>query len=310
MAGTQPRRLSSLVVPLAVALVTAGGGALLLWLSRDELPERIATHWGPNGTPDGFSSLTGVIAPGLAITLGLTLLLAGLGYAIRHEPTMAAMSSATAVFLAVIIFGSAYAQRGLTDASAFPLSNWMMGGALGAAIVVGIVVALAMRKRVPDAPPSEVPLDARHLTWTGRLRPSRVAMVVLASAIVLTLALGVWLWLQSGLWFVALIGLVLLPLLPTLAATVAIDSADLRVSAAGITLMRVPRERMAEATVTTISPLGDYGGWGPRAGFDGSWGWVTTEGEALRVRRHDMSDLVFTVDDAVGAARTINALTS
>lgn len=260
MAGIQPRRLSSLFVPLAVALVAAGGGALLLWLSRDDLPERIATHWGPNGTPDGFSSVTGVIVPGLAITLGLTLLLAGLGYAIRHEPTMAAMSSATAVFLAVIIFGSAYAKRGLTDASAFPLSNWLMVAALGAAIVVGVIVAVALRGPVPDAPPSEVPLDSLHLKWTGRLRPSRVAMVVLTSAIVCTLGLGVWLWLQSGLWFVAVIGLALLPLLPTSAATVAIDSAGLRVSAAGITLMRVPRERMAEATVTTVSPLGGYGG--------------------------------------------------
>ena len=134
-------------------------------------------------------------------------------------------------------------------------------------------------------------------------------MVVLASAITLTLGLGVWLWLSSGMWFVALIGLALLPLLPTWAATVAIDSAGLRVSAAGLTLMRVPRERIAEATVTTVSPLGDYGGWGPRAGFDGSWGWVTTGGEALRVNRHDMSDVVFTVDDAAGAARTINAFT-
>ena len=75
-------------------------------------------------------------------------------------------------------------------------------------------------------------------------------------------------------------------------------------------VLRVPRERIVDATVTKVSPLGDYGGWGLRGGFDGSWGWVTAEGEALRIRRHGMRDLVFTVDAAAEAARTVNALIS
>jgi hypothetical protein len=293
-----------------VAAVTAGGGALLLWSVRDSLPERIATHWGPDGAPDGFSTLAGIIGPGLGITIGLTVMLTLLGRVVRHEPTMGAVSSGTAVFLAVVLFGSAYAQRGLADASNSPLSNWVMVGALAAGTVVGILVGLLLRGRVAGVPPSEVPFEARHLTWSGRLRPSRIALVVLASAIALTLGLGIWMWAASGVWFVTLLGMLLLPALPMLKATVDVSAEGLRVSAVGIQLLRVPRERIVDATVTKVSPLGDYGGWGLRGGFDGSWGWVTAEGEALRIRRHGMRDLVFTVDAAAEAARTVNALIS
>ncbi|HJE51796.1 MAG TPA: hypothetical protein K8V15_07440 [Tessaracoccus flavescens] len=210
--------------------------------------------------------------------------------------------------MASLFFGSAFAQRGLTDASGFRLTNWMLAGSLAAGIGVGVVVGLCLRHRIPPAPTSETPADARNLSWTGRLRPSTAGTIVLVCAIALTLAVGIWMWMTSGLWFVVLIGALLIPLLPLLSATVSVNADGLRVSASGVTLMRVPRERFKEAHVTTVTPLGEYGGWGPRAGFDGSWGWVTTAGEALRVSRHDTSDLVFTVDDATAAATTINAL--
>ena len=55
-----PRRPSSLrrravLVPLVVAVCFSAGSALAVWMIRDDLPARIAVHWGADGRADGFT---------------------------------------------------------------------------------------------------------------------------------------------------------------------------------------------------------------------------------------------------------------
>ena len=42
------------VVSVIIVIVAAVGGSLLLWAGREQLPEMVATHWGPAGRADAF----------------------------------------------------------------------------------------------------------------------------------------------------------------------------------------------------------------------------------------------------------------
>ena len=62
----KPARIAVLVIIAAAFAATA--------LAYPSLPETVATHWGPSGTPDGFSAKTGVwlvpvLMAGLAVLL-------------------------------------------------------------------------------------------------------------------------------------------------------------------------------------------------------------------------------------------------
>ena len=58
-------------------LAIVGGGVALASSWRDELPDPVATHWGPGNVVDGFSSLDsaltilGIAGGGLVILFGL-----------------------------------------------------------------------------------------------------------------------------------------------------------------------------------------------------------------------------------------------
>lgn len=91
--------------------------------------------------------------------------------------------------------------------------------------------------------------------------------------------------------------------------TITIDSSGVRARGRfGLRFASLPLETVTWADVTRIDCLGDFGGWGVRKGFNGSWGLVTRNGEALVVHRAEQCDWVFTVDDAQLAAATLNTL--
>ena len=292
---TRTRRIPTVAVPLLVTLLASAIGAALLWSVRDELPSQIASHWGVQGRADDFSSFTEIMTLGLLLPVGTVAPIALLGLAIRHGASLAGVSAGTGVFMAALSFGSAYAHLG---------------------IAVGVLVGLALRSKPRPGPDTPVPADAARadvsasaqIAWHGGLRRGRAGEIVFAVAVLAVAVIGIVLWITSGIWFVALIALLLLVLLHFFWAEVTIDHRGLSVSAMGKTLRRVPLERLQVGRVTQVRCLGEYGGWGFRGGFDGSWGYVTSDGEALRVERNGEPDLVLTIDDAHAAAATLNTL--
>ncbi len=72
-------------------------------------------------------------------------------------------------------------------------------------------------------------------------------------------------------------------------------------------VLRVALGELAAARVTTVAPVGDFGGWGPRRRH-GVTGIVTRAGEALELERTDGRRLLVTVDDAAEGAAVLTAL--
>lgn len=61
-------------------------GLLQLIFQLTLLPEKVATHFGPNGAPDGFMSRTSHATFQVALILGMPIFLLGLGRLSRYMP--------------------------------------------------------------------------------------------------------------------------------------------------------------------------------------------------------------------------------
>lgn len=127
-----------LVAPLAIAAVSVA--LMLLWLP--DLPDRITTHWGPNG-PDGFAGpmLFVWMQIGLGLALPLLMTIPVLLLMSRAWGTtcrfLAALSLGTAAFLATASLGSLAMQRESADAG-FGIGA-VMGIAVGVAVALGVL---------------------------------------------------------------------------------------------------------------------------------------------------------------------------
>lgn len=310
------------LVPLAVIVACAVGGAALLWSVRDQLPAPIAIHWDAAGHADGFSTLTEVIKGGLLFTAVMPLALLGLGLAMRQTRVLGPVSGGLAAFISVLMFGGAFAQRGIADPSSAGIDRtlWL---AYAAGILVGVSLWLVTRRRTrpaadpglslpPGAPVLGTSATAK-VAWTGTLRRPVNTLVPLGLGGVLVLgsvALGVVtgalaLWLPTAGIFAAVFGF----LYATMAARVTVDARGVRARGLGVVpLATIPLSAIENATIKRVDPLGDFGGWGLRGGFDGSWGIVTAAGDALRLERAGDSPYYLTVTDAVAAAAAVNTL--
>lgn len=311
------RRVLTALVPIAITLLANAVGAALLASVRDELPTQIAIHWGTRGDADGFATCAGVMAMGWLLPMGTIIPIALLGLAIRQGAALAGVAAGTGVFMAGILFGPAYAQRGLADGEVARLTNWTFVWPTVLGIAVGIAVGLVLRSRPERGLAEPLPSDALRtdvpetaaIAWSGTLRPARGGQIFLIVVILATAAFGIVMWITSGIWFVTLLAALMTLLIPLMNARVDIDRRGVRVSALGLGRW-TPLSDITVGRVTQVNCLGDYGGWGYRAGFDGSWGWVSSNGEALRIERPGTADLVVTIDGAAEAAAVLNTLIS
>lgn len=314
--------MASLVSGVLIVVVVAAG-SLALWLERAHLPEQVATHWGFGGRPDGFQPLSHLYLLNAAVGAAMPLLLVGFGLLIKQGRILSPIGAATAVFMVAAIDGSTWAQRGMTagQVSQAQQPNLPIVVSLVAAIVVGAGLALAFRRR-PGAADVGVEVDANaprllvddsvRLAWTGRTRVSR-AVWILFGVICLATLVPAGIMLASGTWGPAVImvgSAVLVGVLGlAMSATVVVDARGVRARALGIIpWVSVPLSAIAGATVTTVNPLGDFGGWGLRIGLNGDQGLVTSAGPAIRIDRGDQGSLVITLTDAEAAAATLNTL--
>jgi len=127
------------LVPVAVILACAVGGAGTLWSVRDQLPARIVRHWGADGRPDGYATLNEMLATGVAFTLLMPLAMLGLGLAMRQARVLGPVAGGLAAFLAIVLFGGAFTQRGIADGSGIAVSPPLWLG-YGAGLAVGVLL--------------------------------------------------------------------------------------------------------------------------------------------------------------------------
>ncbi|MCE0537903.1 DUF1648 domain-containing protein [Kineosporia rhizophila] len=255
------RRVSAAVILVWLPLVVPVVGRVA-W--SDRLPDPIATHWGPGGGADRFSSFQALFAVTLlvgALCGGIALVAAA---RLRSTPGFRfAVTAAGATAGGTAGAFVATAQMNLADPADPRLSWWLV------LFVVGLAWGLVVRQvagpspATGSAPESAEPLplgpDERAAFATTLSSPLLTGAAALTGAVVLALALTV----SPGLWVVLLV-----PLAVTLCFArirVTVDRRGLRLVAAliGLPLKRIPLARIEAAQTATIEP-GAWGGWGYR----------------------------------------------
>lgn len=302
------------LVPSALALVVTG---LLVVSWRDDLPDPVATHFGPDGA-DGFGSLGSTLAVfgaafgTLAVAFWLLAVLRGRDATTRRRGV--GLATGMSVFGSVLVGGSIVLQRGLADATATPDIDPVVLLALGAGLLTGGSCAWAMPGDPPAPVTDPVPLDGPQVdlgaheraAWTGRVR-SPSAIVIGSGAAVGVGVLVVVLRMPALLVLVlAMAALVL----TSAVLVVTVDARGLRArSAVGWPRFGVPLDEITGVDVVQVRPLRQYGGWGFRLTLDGQIGYVVRRGEAIEVMRTNGRTFVVTVDDAATGAALLTTLT-
>lgn len=301
-------------------LTTTGIPALALLIAAiwsltilDQLPDPVASHFGADGTADGFSSP-------LTLILGLTVLgvlLLGLFAAIARSGFtsgisarfMAGIGAGSVILLAALLMLMLDAQRGLTDATSATLGG-LLPLAFGIAAAGGLLVALLARPVVtgtPEFTDTEIPLsDTSRAVWFGSARVSGWILVVFVAGAVVILMAAVYMlldaqWLLATILFVSFLPLALL------------TGVHVRVDAHGIhwrLLAGFPRRTIPYSAVSSVSVVdmrpGDWGGWGWRFGPHGQ-ALFFRSGEGLRIERTRGAAFHISVDDASRGAALIRA---
>lgn len=314
------RAVRSVVAVVVLPLLVGVLGFLLVRSWLPELPDPIATHWGTKGV-DGFSARSSAPWPPLAAGI-FGPLLAGIGWAVAGRTAfvrrgVAALGLGMTAFMTTIFVGTAAIQRGLADAHAAGSADaWLGWGALAGVVGASIggflmpgetLGAAVAHAPVPASAPRAALAPGERAMWSGWASSARTMVLVLALSVAPLVVLAI-----AGMSWVVLasIGVPLLLLMSAFSAfRVTVGQQGLVVRGAlGVPRFHVPLTEVAEAGVTSVSPMRDFGGWGLRGDLKGRFGVILRKGPALEVCRGDGSRFVVTLDGADEAAALLNTL--
>lgn len=307
--------------PLVVASPYLLGAAAFLTVflgRRDRLPDPVATHFAGTGRADGFTALGVFPYAGLGLLLVPAALFVWFARAEggRHANgrALVAVAYGVAGFGGFLLSDLVVANARAASAEDARLGPWQLAAALAVAAVAAALGLLLAGRSAPvaseaaDGPGAAAPRltlgEGESATWT-RTVGSR-ALFACGPAL---LALGVLVALVAD-WGSALTLLVPGALLSGMAgARVTVDRHGLTATAPWLPWprLRVPLDRIEEATSRDINAMKDMGGWGYRA-HPGRSGLVLRSGDAIVARLTTGSEFVITVDDAATAAALLNAL--
>lgn len=316
-ARQQASLAAGFVLPLVFSLI----GVAILLTAHPQLPELIATHWGFDGTPDGFSTFPGVVAATLSLGVVLPWMMAAFGWVNRRPAEMGAAGVGTGLFTVVLVAGSTLAQVGIADpraeavSLAVPLATAIVAG-LAAGVGFLLVFRPSRRRVAVDISGSDPRLlvgDEVRIAWTGwtAIAGGVRLLAVAAIACMLVMVLPA---VFAGRWGYAAIHLaaaiVLGFLFALMSSEIVINHHGVRVLGMGVVPWKTIRlwEISGASVRTDISALGEWGGWGLRISFDGHSGFITASGSGLAIHRGERPDYVITLDDCEQAAATLNAL--
>lgn len=157
-----PRPTFRVVLAAAgLPLVMAIAGAWLVWSWRDDLPARVAIHWGTSGA-DNFAGVN--TSALLVAAFGVVFAAVGLALAVRDDSTLARVvagtSSGTTAFVTVLMVEVIGDQRGLTDATTADLNGLAILGALAAGAAAAVVTRSGTSAGTASGSPRSVPTAA------------------------------------------------------------------------------------------------------------------------------------------------------
>jgi len=308
-------RRETTIISVSIAAIIVVSAAVLP-LTWTDIPDRLASHWGVDGTADHFSSRQAMAWMALLLPLAFIPAFAiggwmtGKNAAARR--TFAALTVGVPAFVALALAASVWAQRGISNPGQVKLPQVGLMFAFGAALVCGIVVSalvpgdphLPTTQPVPATGPREPLGLTERAVWSQRSGSRAVNGGLLAFLII-----GAVLSATIRLWLVVTI------FLPPFILMVAMFNYVTRIDYGGITVRSVigwPRTfisatEVVQATPTTVDPLREFGGWGWRMGSS-STGIVLRRGEGLRVERTGNRSLTVTVDHATEGAALLNTM--
>ena len=305
--------LLTLGVPLLVVVTTVV--VALSWGPR--LPDPLAVHWSAADVPDGFGSLAEAVAvPTLFVPLfaaGMWALAFWVGRDTSTRRMAAGLTNGLAVLMAVVTLGGLRAQLDLPDAADATGVTPVIAWAFGAAIAVGVLVALLVPRTGPQPTTAPVAPDAprpplaptERAAWSMTVTSAAGAWVG-GSAVLVTLATALVLRTYALLVVPVALGALVAA---TLVLRVTVDGRGLVArSPLGWPSTRVPLDEVVAARVVDIDPLTQFGGWGYRVGSGGRVGFVLRKGEGIEVERSGGRVTVVTVDDAATGAALLNTL--
>jgi hypothetical protein len=289
------------------------------WLP--ELPDPIAVHWGLDGA-DAFAPAWTSLVLYLVLGLGLPVLFGSLMFVgERVGPTwiqklLASVSLGTSVLLAVAFVGTFAVQRGLADASDVPEIGWLVVVGIAAGLLAGAIGWFVMPRIEPVATEltAAVPLTlapGERAVWIAKTKVPTAAVVTIILLMATLVGVVTYVIVATGgeAWALGLV--VLIPLLAVVLTTswrAQVDATGFVVrTTIGWPFFRVPIGEIERAGTTVVSPVADFGGWGPRWGSGRRFGVVTRAGEAIEVVRLDGRTLLVTVDDAATGAALLEA---
>jgi len=318
------RRFALVAIVLPAVIVVAGSAVMLV--AWPALPDPVATHWGADGSPDGFGPVWLPVVVLAVTALGLPLLLAlltlpalrrgdrGVAYRI-----LGAVALGLATFLTVLVTVSTVRQAGLADAVDGP-AIWLpvAGAVLAGAAAIAAGWFVQPRQRFDSTPSAAaVPTvlsPGERAAWLQRVAISRGGAILLCGAIVLMLAISVMTALAgadtAAVWTCAGVTVLLVVLVGTnVVFHVRVDADGLTVASTfGWPRVRVPLADVRHAAAVEVNPMAEFGGWGVRWGPAGKFGVVLRTGPGIEVRRRSGKTFTVTVDDAETGAALLTAL--
>ncbi|OYN87957.1 DUF1648 domain-containing protein [Parenemella sanctibonifatiensis] len=307
-------RLVGVLIPLM--LTAAVVVAQLALLPR--LPNRVATHWGFSGTPDGWGApwaypvATGAICGALIALISLLALAGRSRRGALDLRMISAINLWTVGFFGVLMLLLVIVQLDLEDAGSVPLPWWGMAAAFAIGVVLG-VVGWQLTPRVAAEAADGVRPDpialrpGEQAAWLQTVTMARPGVIVLVVSQVALVLMAVYLFVIGEVaagWAIAGTGvLIALLVLMMTAFRVRFDAAGFQArSLVGWPRVQIPIDEIASVEVVEINPMGDFGGWGWRFNSTYGQGIVMRAGEALLVTRTNGKRITVTVDDATTAA--------
>lgn len=318
--ATDPARLARarvcfVLVGLALPVVIAFVGVLLMLQWLPELPDPAATHWSGAGAPDGFGPAWTYPVLLAALGIGFPVILGGLVFASTRGGRwggtirfLGAFIPAIILFLTIALTWTVATQRGLDDAANAPDGGiGMLVGLAGGLVLLAlgwwVQPAVEGTMQTTSAEASLLQLDSEtRAVWvrSARMATSGIIVIVAATAVSVAAAVLAALSGSPAAWASAAVGVLLVVLtLTMLAFHVTVDASGLTArSMIGWPRWHVPVTDIAEVRIAQVSPLADYGGWGIRFGAGRRLAVVVRAGEAIEVQRRSGRVFVVTVDDA------------
>ncbi|MFJ4437130.1 DUF1648 domain-containing protein [Streptomyces sp. NPDC088923] len=286
---------------------------------RDELGDRVATHFSGGGTADDWGATSSypwvclALFGGLALLFGLGAALPGAGLSGRSAWTATGWGTAGLLgyLLSAVLVVNAHAVADGAEAR-LPWAQLVAG--LGAALLAAAAGTM-LRRLMPSVPHGSEREPLPGAPERLALRPGERAgwSAHNTSALLTGLGAGTFL-LGTSLLAAGLVGTGL-PLMLAGLLIFALSAVRVTVDRHGLTVAagylpwprtRIGLDQVATARAQHVSAL-EWGGWGYRVSARGT-GVILRSGEALVVRRENGRDFAVTTRDARTAAALLNTL--